>query len=56
MKADIWKETMVEKKVTYVLEVDGRFIIIENVPASVCLEAGEHYFSPETIGRLQQTV
>ena len=28
---------MVEQKVTYTLEVDGKFIIIENVPARVCL-------------------
>ena len=56
MKTDIWKETMVEQRVTYVLEVDGRFIIIENVPARVCLETGERFFSPETVERLQQTV
>jgi YgiT-type zinc finger domain-containing protein len=31
------QETMVEQKVTYTLEVDGKFIIIENVPARVCL-------------------
>jgi len=51
-----WKETMVEQRVTYVLEVDGRFVIIENVPARVCLETGERFFSPETVERLQQTV
>ena len=51
-----WKETMVEQRVTHVLEVDGRFIIIENVPARVCLETGGRFFSPETVERLQQTV
>ena len=56
MQTDIWQETMVEQKVTYILEIDGRFIIIENVPARVCLETGERLFSPETVGRLQQTV
>lgn len=56
MSTDVWKETMVEQKVTYVLEVDGKFIIIENVPARVCLETGERFFSPETVERLQQTV
>ena len=46
---------MVEEKVTYTLEKDGKFIIIiENVPARVCVETGEQFFSPETVERLQQ--
>ncbi len=56
MKADIWKETMVEKKVTYTLEFDDRFIIIENVPARVCLETGERFFSPQIVERVQQLI
>ena len=51
-----WNETLVEKKVTYSVEVDGRFIIIEDVPARVNVETGEKYFSPETVERLQQAV
>lgn len=45
---------MVEQRITYILEMDGKFIIIENVPARVCLETGERYFSPDTVERLQQ--
>jgi YgiT-type zinc finger domain-containing protein len=45
---------MVEQRVNYILELDGKFIIIENVPARVCLETGERYFSPDTVERLQQ--
>jgi len=56
MKAEAWKETLVEQQVTYTLEVDGRFIIIENVPARVNTETGERFFSPETVERLQKTV
>ena len=51
-----WKETLVEQRVTYTIEVDGKFIIVENVPARVCLETGERFFAPETVERLQQTV
>ena len=51
-----WNETLVEKRVTYSIEVDGRFIIIEDVPARVNVETGERYFSPETVERLQQVV
>ena len=45
---------MVEKRVTYSIEVDGRFVIIEDVPARVNVETGERYFSPETVELLQQ--
>ena len=56
MRTHIWKETMVEQKVTYTLGVDDRFVIIENVPAMMCLETGERFFSPETVEQLQQTI
>ena len=49
-------ETMVERRVTYILELEGKLIVIENVPARACLETGERFFSPETVERLQQRV
>jgi len=52
----MYNETMVEKNVSYVLELDGKLIIIENVPARVSLETGEKYFSPETVEKIQETV
>ena len=51
-----WSETLVEQKVTYSIEVDGQFVIIEDVPARVNVETGEKHFSPETVERLQQAV
>ncbi len=54
MEGSMPRETMVERKVTYALLVDDRFVIIENVPARVCVETGEQFFSPETVERLQQ--
>lgn len=56
MSIDTWKETMVEQRVTYTLEYKGQFVIIQNVPARVCLETGERFFSPETVERLQQII
>lgn len=47
------KETMIETKVTYTLELGGKFYIIEHVPARVCRETGEQFFSPETVKRVQ---
>ena len=32
MGSNVYEETMVEKNVTYILELDGEFIVIENVP------------------------
>lgn len=50
------QETFTEQKVTYTLVLDGKFFIIENVPARVCLETGEQFFSPETVERIQQMI
>jgi YgiT-type zinc finger domain-containing protein len=46
-------ETMVESEVTYTVEVAGKFYIIEHVPARVCKETGEQFFSPDTVERIQ---
>ncbi len=56
MSANTWKETFIERKVSYTLEVDGKFYVIENVPARVCVETGEQLFSSETVERLQQII
>ena len=56
MTASARKETLVDRKVTYMLEMDGRFYIVEHVPARVCLETGDRFFSPETVERLQKTI
>lgn len=50
------KETMVDTKVTYTLEHDGKFFIVENVPARVSMETGEQYFAPETVERIQAMI
>jgi YgiT-type zinc finger domain-containing protein len=50
------KETMVDAEVTYTLEHGGRFYIIEHVPARVCRETGEQFFSPETVERIQALI
>jgi len=57
MSINSWKqETYEEQKVNYMLEMDGKFIIVQNVPARVCLETGERLFSPQTVERLQQLI
>lgn len=49
-------ETMIETRTTYTLEHQGRFYIIENVPARVCRATGEQYFSPETVEHIQEFI
>lgn len=50
------QEQLVEKRVTYSLELNGKFILIENVPASVNEETGEQFFAPSTVAFLQQII
>lgn len=52
----IRNKILIEQKVTSILEMDGKFFLIENVPARVNVETGEQYFSPKTVDRLQQVV
>ena len=49
-------ENLIDQKVTYTLEMDGKLFVIENVPARVNIETGEQFFSPKTVDRLQQIV
>ncbi len=50
------EERLVEQRVTYTLEMNGRFYIVENVPARVDEETGEQFFAPPTVERLRDTV
>ncbi len=47
---------MRDAQVTYTLEKDGKFYIIENVPARVCVETGEEFFARATVDRLQKII
>lgn len=51
-----WNETLVDRKVTYHIEFQGRLFVIENVPARVNVETGENHFSPDTVERLRHIV
>jgi len=50
------KETFVSEKVTYSIDIDGKLLVIEHVPARVCIETGEQLFSAETVERIQQLI
>ncbi len=50
------EEKLTERKVNYSLELDGKFYIVENVPARVNEETGEQYFAPETVEHLHKKI
>lgn len=49
-------ESFSEERVTFTTQVDGRLVVVENVPARVCVETGEQLFSPATVERIQELV
>ena len=49
-------ETFTDELVTYTFEVEGRFVMVENVPARVCRETGERLFDAETVEHVYQLV
>ena len=56
MTSDYSDEQIRDERVTYTLQVDDRFFVIENVPARVPQRTGERFFSPETVERIQSIV
>lgn len=50
------RETMIQTKVTYALELRGKFLLVRHVPARVCSETGEQFFAPETVERIQALI
>lgn len=50
------REVLVECRVTYTLQLNGKFYLVENVPARVNEESGEHFFAPSIVKHLQQLI
>ena len=50
------RDFLINDRVTYTLEIDGKFYSIENVPATVDKLTEEYFFSPTTVNNLQRIV
>jgi YgiT-type zinc finger domain-containing protein len=50
------EERLVERQVTYTLEMDGHLVVVEHVPARINEETGERYYTPATVEKLQQII
>jgi YgiT-type zinc finger domain-containing protein len=53
---DLREGQLVERRVTYTLEHQGKFYIVHNVPARVDEETGEQFFSPVTVEKLHRLI
>ena len=53
---NVREERLVERRVTYTLEHEGKFYIVHNVPARVNEETGEQFFSPTTVEQSQRVI
>jgi len=49
-------QTARQEFVSEVLELDGRHVLVEHVPAQICLRCGEKAFSRETTERIRLLV
>lgn len=50
------EDNLINRQVTYTLAHEGKFYIVENVPARVDEETGEQFFSPATVERLHRAI
>lgn len=50
------EKQLVNKLVTYSLQLNGELILVENVPARVNEETGEQFFAPDIVERLQDMI
>ena len=50
------KGNMIDDFSNYMVDVDGRFIIVRNVPCHKCSQCGEVSYSGEVVARLEEIV
>ncbi|MFM9962356.1 MAG: YgiT-type zinc finger protein [Planctomycetaceae bacterium] len=54
---DAWPtEEFVETRATFTLQAGDKLVLIENVPARVCVQTGERPFAPDVVERLREIV
>jgi YgiT-type zinc finger domain-containing protein len=47
---------IVEKRVTVHRKVNGKYVLVENVPAGVCTECGMQYFAANVLKTVEESV
>lgn len=56
MTCDLCGSPVKEQMVTYTIQLGDKLVVVEHVPAKVCVQCGERLYSPDTVERLQRTV
>jgi YgiT-type zinc finger domain-containing protein len=47
---------IVEKRVTLHRKVQGRYVLIENVPAGVCTQCGTRYYAANVLKTIEESI
>ncbi len=47
---------IVEKRVSLSRKIRGKYVLIENVPAGVCVECGTRYYAANVLKTVEETV
>ena len=47
---------LTSRAITFTQTKDGRFYVVADVPALVCLHCGEQYLSPEVVDAIGETI
>jgi YgiT-type zinc finger domain-containing protein len=47
---------MVEKRVDLLRKVEGKYILVENVPAGVCKECGTRYYAANVLKTVEAII
>ena len=55
-KCSVCKGNLVQKKITYTQELEGKVYVVSDVPALVCPQCGEQYLSPDTVDEVQKVI
>ena len=56
MSCFMCKGQLEKKETTVMVEIDGRMVIVENVPSYVCCQCGETSYDNEVTKRLEEIV
>ena len=55
-KCSVCHSKTLSKTITYTQWYKGKLIAVENVPAEVCPNCGEEYFSPDVADKVQGVI
>jgi len=47
---------IVEERVDLPRKIEGKYVLVENVPAGVCLECGTRYYAADVLKTIEETV